>query len=517
MRTKNTMKNMLSSIISNIITIIIGVIAQAIFIKILGKEYLGLNSLFNNIISMLAIAEMGIGSAIIYNLYKPIAENNKEKIKSLVAFYKKSYTIIGIIIMIVGLIFVPFLQIIVDTDSITIDINIYLIYLLFLVETVFSYFLSYKRSILYAKQQNSIINIVHIGYIIFLNILQILIIYLTKNYYLYLIIKIIMRIIENIVILKISDKKYSYLKDKNVQELDKKLQKDIYTKVKAMFFHKIGAFVVLGTDNIIISKLLGLSTVGLYSNYYLIINAVQTIFSQIIQSTTASIGNMLVTETKEKCFEVFKKIRFLNYWLATFASISILIIMESFINIWIGEKYLLSKTVLVVLVINLYQKLMRSTYTSFKEAAGIYYEDKIVPIIEAILNIVISVICCIKLGLVGIFIGTIISGLALWCYSFPKFVYKKLFDKTYLNYIKETLGYLILFLVITIITCFISNIFRFNSIWLEFIKNIVICIIVPNFLLLLIFIKTDNFKYYWNIITSHIMRDFRNNLINGGN
>ena len=266
-------------------------------------------------------------------------------------------------------------------------------------------------------------------------------------------------------------------------------------KVKALFFHKIGSFVVMGTDNIIISKYLGIITVGLYSNYFLIINAVQTIFSQIIGATTASVGNMLVTEKKEKCFEIFDKIRFINFWISTVSSVCLLLIMEPFITIWIGEKYLLSSAVLIVLVINFFQKSMRSVYAAFKEAAGIYYEDRFAPIIESIFNIVFSIIFVKYFGLAGVFMGTLVSGLILWCYSYPKCVYKKLFDRKQLVYFKETLTYIILFSLIIISTYYLSNLLIIKNIWYRFFANTLLAVIVPNLILILIFNRTDNYKY----------------------
>lgn len=504
MRKKNSIKNMLASMGSNIVTIIIGLVAQAIFIKILGEEYLGLNGLFSNIISMLGIVELGIGNAIIYNLYKPIANNNIEEIKSLMKFYKKSYRIIALFVLIIGLFIIPLLQFIVDLDSVTISINVYFVYILFLIDIVCSYLLSYKRSILYAYQKNYIVNIVHMGYTILLNILQLLILYVTKNYYLYLVIKIIIRLLENIIITTIANKKYNYLLDKDIKALDKKIEKDIFTKVKALFFHKIGSFIVLGSDNIIISKFLGLTTVGLYSNYYLIINAVQTLFGQALIALIPSVGNLLVTEKKDKVFDVFKKVRFMNFWISTFASIAILAIMQSFISIWIGDKYLLSVTVLMVLVFNFYQKMMRNSYGTFKEASGIYNEDKFVPLIESLINIVVSIILVKKIGLAGVFIGTIISGLALWCFSYPKYVYKKLFERSYLDYAKETVGYILLFIIIATFTYYISTLINFSNIYLEFITNCLISLIIPNLILVIVFIKNDNFKYYLDLVKRKI-------------
>ena len=188
------------------------------------------------------------------------------------SFYKRSYHIIAIIITLIGLIIIPLLKYIVNFETVTVNVNLYIIYILFLFETVISYFLSYKRSILFADQKNYIINIIHIGYTIVVNICQLIILYLTHNYYLYLIIRIIMRVVENIIITLIVNEKYNYLNKGKSEVLAKNVEKDIVIKVKALFFHKIGSFVVMGTDNIIISKYLGIITVGLYSNYFLIIN-----------------------------------------------------------------------------------------------------------------------------------------------------------------------------------------------------------------------------------------------------
>lgn len=502
MRLKNSFKNMVTSIFSNLVTIIIGLIAQAIFLKYLGTEFLGLNSLFSNVISLLSIVEMGLGSAIIFNLYKPIANNDVSMIKSLLQFYKKSYYKIATIILLLGIIIIPFLRFFVNIESVTVSINVYIVYLLFLGDTILSYLLSYKRSILYANQKNYIINLIHIFYTIFMNLFQILIIIFTRNYYLYLIIKLIMRLVENLIITLVVNKMYSFLNEKDVVELSKNVENDIFKKIKALFFHKIGGFFVLGTDNIIISKFLGLSVVGLYSNYYLIINSVKTVFDQVISSTTASVGNLLATENKDKQFEVFKKIRFLNFWISTFASSCILIIMDSFIIIWIGAEFLLPLSTLIILVINFYFNSSRATYVAFKDAAGIYYEDRFVPIIESFLNIVISLICCNFFGLTGVFIGTFVSGLSLWCFSYPKYVYKNLFDREYYNYIKETIGYLLLFIAISFITYLISLLINVNNIYLEFLSNIFIGVIIPNLFLIILFWKNENFKYYLKIVKS---------------
>lgn len=504
MRTENSIKNSLSAMIQSSITMIIGFIAQAIFLKILSTEYLGLNGLFTNILTMLSIFELGIGDAIIYYLYKPIADNNIKQIKSLMNFYKMAYNIIALIVFIVGLLFVPFLKFIVG--EITINVNMHIVYLLFLVSTVCSYLIAYKRNLIYANQKSYIINIIHIFYTIILNILQLSFLFFTKNYYLYLVIKIVCQLLENIIINFIADQMYPFLKEKNSEKLGKEVEKNIFTKVKALFFHKIGNVIVSGTDNIIISSFLSVRAVGLYSNYFIIINAVNTLFSQIISSATASIGNMLVSENSQKGFNTFKKIRFLNFWVACFGGVSILTIIQPFIKLWIGEEYLLPSFTIIVLVINFYQKMMRRTYGSFKDAAGIWVEDKYVPLIEAFLNIVFSIIFVKSLGMAGVFLGTIISGLILWCYSYPKYVYKRLFNRTYKDYIFETLGYLLLFCTILAITYCISLLFVFSNNFLQVLVNCIISLIIPNLLIILIFRNTENFKYFIELLKKSVIR-----------
>ena len=215
MRVKNSLKNMVVAFITNGLTIIIGLLAQAVFIKVLNDEYLGINGLFNNIISMLGIVELGIGSAIIYNLYKPVYEKDNLKINALMNFYKKSYNIIAIIVLLLGISLLPFLDFFVK--DVTISININLVYILFIIDVFCSYLLSYKRSIINANQKNYLVNLIHVGYLILLNAFQIMILVLTHNYYIYLVIKIIMRLLENIILSMLADILYPYLNNKDAK------------------------------------------------------------------------------------------------------------------------------------------------------------------------------------------------------------------------------------------------------------------------------------------------------------
>ena len=389
MRTNYSIKNTVTQFINNIITFIFLFISQTLFIKILGIEYTGLNGLFGNILTLLNLFELGIGSSITYNLYKYVKNDDRETIKSIMCFYKKSYNYIAILIFIIGLLIMPFLSFIV---KVTVDINIYIIYILFLINTVSTYLINYKRNLLVANQQNYIISIVNIGYIIVLNIVQILLLYLTKNYYLYLIVKIICSILENIIINIITNKFYPYIKDKNVKPLNKKVKDNIINRIKALFIHKTSTVVTNGTDNILISIFLGISTVGLYTNYNYIISSIKKFFSNIITVITPSIGNLLLEKDYKKNYSVFKKVILFNFWIAVVTSSLLLVLTEPFIKIWIGKKYVLDNLVLIVLIINYFQTMMRMPYNTFKDAAGIWIEDKYMPLLQLSINLISSII-----------------------------------------------------------------------------------------------------------------------------
>lgn len=497
MRTENSIKNSIANVTCSIIIMIINFVAQSIFIKLLGAEYLGINGLFTNILSILGIVELGIGSAITYNLYKPVAQNDIPAIKSLMKFYKKAYNIISIVIFLLGISLLPFLSFFVGETSITLNLNI--IYVLFLLQTVSSYIFTYKSAIFVANEKNFVLKINLTLLTLTLKISQLLVLLLTMNYYLYLIVKIIVQLVFNIILSLRADKSYPYIKEKNVKPLDKNIEKDIFKKIKALFFHKVGGFLVNSTDNIIISKFINVYTVGLYSNYYMLISAVTTVFNPIISSITASVGNLIVTSDKNKVYNIYDKLRFFNFWIAAFCGTSILVIIQPFITLWIGDEYLLTLPVVIVLVLNFYQRMMKTSIVLFKDAAGIWNEDKFVPFIESALNIVFSILFIKLFGLTGVFIGTIISSMALWCYSYPKFVYKKLFERSYKNYAFEMLSYTVLFVIIAAITYCVSLPFNISNTLVKVIVNGLICLIVPNTLIAIIFRKNDNFKYFINL------------------
>lgn len=496
-RTEKSARNALFTMFASVTAILIGLIAQKLFIQILGLEYAGLNGLFNNVISMLAIADLGIGEAVVYNLYRPLKENDRNTIRSLMSFYRKAFIVVAAVIAVIGVCLIPALPYIAKTTEV--HVNTTVIYLIFLADVVLSYFLSYKRAILYADQKNYYISIIHMVYLVGMNAAQLLMLYLTHDYYAYLIAKVIFRVLENVVITAVANKNYAYLKEKNVQPLAKEIKADIKKKTGALLFHKIGTFVVNGTDNILISLFFSLKTAGLYSNYYLVIDALTKLFQPALAALTPSIGDLLISESKEHIFRTFRRIRFMNFWIATFVGASLFVLIQPFVCIWFGDGYLLSLGVVATLSLQFFQLLMRVSYSSFQDAAGIFYENRFVPLVESALNLVSSIVLLKIFGLAGVFAGTIISSLALWGFSYPKFVYSKLFGRSIKKYVLETAGYLGLFLIIGAATyggvTLVNSFLAAESIIL-WIFDAILCFLITNGLMALVFRKSDCFKYY---------------------
>lgn len=439
-------KNTMSAFFGNAVDILVRFVAQKIFIEILGVEYLGLNSVLANIISALSIAELGISSAIIFNLYEPIKHKKLEVVKSLLKFYREAYNIIAILTLTIGLLLMPFLHLIVREP--VAGVNMYCAYLLVLASTVISYFMSYRQSILYATEQGHITTNVQTVISILTAGIQILLLVTTRNYYLYLVVVIVMQFLKNLCLYKIAEKRHPILKHKDVKKLDKAIEKDIFKKMRALFIHKASTFVIFSTDNIIISAFINVTTVGLYSNYHMIFAAVENIFTQTIKALTPTVGNLLVDKNTSKNFKTFQKIRHVNFMVVLVSSVGIMLLADLFVKLWYGSEYVLSSFTLITLLMVHYQRMMRESYSVFKEAAGIYHEDRFVPVIESLLNIVVSVVLVQWIGLPGVFIGTFVSSLALWFYSYPKFVYKKLFGRTYRQYIVEMILYSLIYLAI---------------------------------------------------------------------
>ena len=490
-RTNNSIKNIKSGIIIQIFNKIVSFIGRSVFIHCLNTEYLGVNGLFVNILSILSFAELGIGSAIIYNMYKPVAEGDKEKIKSLMSLYKKSYACIGIIVFILGLIVMPFINLIVK-DVPNINEDIHLLYFLFLLDTSASYFFTYKRSIIIAHQKQRLINVVD-GVLFFIkSMAQIILLLMTKKYILYLLVQIVGTFLGNVIISLKANKMYFYLKDKKIKKLSKTETNTIFSNVRSLAIYQFGTVVMNGTDNLLISILIGVKTVGLCSNYILILNSIKQVLSSALSGITASIGNLNATSKVEKKEAVYNELTFLYYLIYSFFSISFICIINYFVRIWIGNDYLMGISVAISLGLTMFVEGVRMPGFMFRTTLGLFEKSRITPYIGAITNLLFSVLLCHRFGVVGIFLATSISQLMSYFWIDPFIIYKYDFKKSSIFFFKRQLYYFFSYSLILALCLLITNNLHYNLLINLLVSSLVV-ILIPNIANVLIYKNTSEF------------------------
>lgn len=505
-RTKSMIRNVYWSFLGQSLGILASFITRIVFIHYLSTTYLGLNGLFSNILTILSLSELGVGTAITYSLYRPLAKDDKEQIKALMLLFKRVYIVIGFVIFIIGFAITPFLSFFIK-DMPDIE-HLDWIYMLFVTNTAISYFFSYKRNLILADQNRHIETIYRYSFYILMNVLQIIYIVLTKDYFGYLIIQVILTLISNWALSIKADKMYPYLKDKKIKKLPKKDTSEIIKNTKALMLKKIGGVAVNSTDNIVISKFVGINEVAFYSNYHLVIYALFMVINQVYTSLTPGVGNFWVDQDKERRIELFNKSNFATYWIAFFCSICLMVLFNDFIEIIAGKDYLFSMNIVLILVINFYFTTMRKVIYSFREASGIFYKDRYVTLYEAILNIGLSIILAIKFGTIGVFIGTLISyfSLPFWIevYILYKDGFKVSVKKYYIEYFLRLISTICfaytLYYVLSLIT---------GPVILVFIFKCLMCVLVPNLLFYILYRNKDEFKYFSDIIKTVLKRIFR--------
>ena len=504
-RTSKSIKNIIISIICQILMTLIGFISRKVFLIFLDAEYLGLNGLFSSVLTVLSLAELGIGPAMIFSLYRPLADGDIQVCRSLMRIYRKTYAAIGVIILIVGGILSPFVKNLISEVPEQIN-RLEIIFLLFVVETSISYLFSYKRSIITASQFHYKIDAVHTAAYFLRNCLQILVLVFFRNYYVFLVVQIGSTVLENITLSLWVDKYFPWLSlNKPVNELPKKVRIEIVRNVKAMVFHKIGGIVIDTIDNFLISKFFGLLFLGFYSNYLLVINAVHKLTASFFTAISASIGDFGARKNKEDSYRLYKKISFLNFWMAAFCTVCVFVLLPPFIQLWLGEKFVISQNIFVVIAINFYITCMRRTNLVFKESYGFPWADRYKPLVAAVVNLWISILLATKYGVIGVLIGTTITQLTVVVWVEAYVVYKNIFQMQITDFLKKYLYMAIITCGLCLITDLICSLLPMY-IWIGFIIACTICVLLPNIIIIVLYRKTDEFVYIVSIIKNRVLK-----------
>lgn len=502
-RAVNVLKNMVGGVGGQIFSSLIQFVSRTYFIMILGAEYLGVNGLFSNILSMLSLAELGIGPAIVFSMYKPIADNDELHIAKLMNFYKTAYRVVALAVAIIGVSLIPFLDFFIK-DSSGIE-NLRIIYLLILFNTVSSYFYAYKGSIFNADQKSYVVVLIRNIFLVVQGIAQILILLATHNYLLYLAVGIITTFTGNFIQAKYAEKKYPFLVKYKKENIDKEERQSIFKRVQGMVMHKVGGFVLNGTDNMILSKFVGLVAVGIYSNYLMIINLVKTYVSFFSGAMSASIGNLIAKETKEKSHEVFNASFLMYFWIYAICFIAFWVIFTPFIKLWIGEEYLLGGFTLFIVVLNFFCNGLQECVNTFTNATGLFWETRHKPVFECIINLVVSIILAKKIGISGVFIGTFVSFICTFWIN-PVVIYKKQFGKSSIRYFARYFLYVVIAIVIALGIEYLCNIISIDGTILNVAFRVAVCAVIPNVIFIILFGWTEEFKYCFGIFKNIIKR-----------
>lgn len=501
MREKNSILNIISNLFVIILQIILVFVVRFIFVKVLNEQYLGIQGLFTNIISMLSLAELGIGTAISFTLYKPLADKDYNKVSSIITFLRKIYIAIGLVVLITGFIITPFLKYIVTGYTMG---NLNIIFITYFISLAVEYFLTYPETLLNADQKHYKISFILIGYTLITNILQIVALLLTKNFLIYILADVLMKLIKFVAINIYIKKYYSEVDFYSKEKLEKE-EKNKFTKnVKSLFLYKIGDYLINGTDNIIISKIINISTVGVYSNYLSIITIFRNIINNIISGVTASFGNLIVKENEKIQKNVFNIMNFITYIFCGFVFCCLIFLFNDFIIIFYGENYILGMTEVIIICLNFYIAAMLLPLESVKSAAGLYYEDRYVSIIQAIINVIVSIILGSKIGLIGVLIGTFISYILTTAWERPIIIYKKIFKSNFLEYFKKYFVQIIMILFNVLIDWIIINrLFTPINVINFILKGIIIFTIfmVTN---IIIYKNSKEFKYIYETILTKL-------------
>lgn len=495
-RTEYSLINMFTGMLGYAVNMIVGFLCRIVFVRTLSEEYLGISGLFTNILSVLSLAELGISSAIIYALYKPIAEKNEKKILSIMTFYKKAYTVIGITVTVAGIAMLPFLDFIVK-DPPNIKENIYILYLLYLLSTVSSYFFSYKASLLTAMQRQYIVSGYNYVVTILQSVLQTIFLAATHEYILYLIIQVLGGLAYNVWVSRKVDKDYPYLKEKKAEPLLPDEKKSLIKNVKALAINKLSGVLVNSTDNIAITYFTGLGSTGITSNYTLLSSTVGSLIGLVFNALPGSVGNLNATTDDEGRYRFFKVLNFLNFWLFGWGSIGIAFVSSDLVAFLFGEKYVLPFYIPLIIAINWYTiGMLQASYT-YKSTLGLFRYGQYLLFFTGFINIVLDVILGRAWGVFGILFATFIARACTNLWYEPYAVFRYGLKKNLLLYWKEYCKYGGILLLIAGICSFMCGLCRFSIVWNVIVK-FAICSIVPNAIIILIFRKTEEFQYLYD-------------------
>lgn len=429
-RTKHATRNMAFGFANKLVTIVLNFIGRAIFVRILAPEYLGITGLFGDILIMLSLADLGLGTAIAYSFYQPLADNDEKKIAGLITFYGKVYSYIAIAVSIIGISLVPFLNNLVKLDHPIPNLHIY--YLITLLDTVISYLFVYKSIIITADQKEYEITKIRMVANVVKLLSQMIGLIVTHSYLIYISLGVITTISLNLYLSRKAEILYPYIKNK--EELATNEKKKIFANMKAAFVYNVSYVMLSGSDNIIISVFVGTVYVGMYSNYNMITSNLYNISNIVFGSLTASLGNLIVSENSEKQYNTYRIMQMVSFWFSGVFAICLFFLTDDFVKLWVGSDYRLNNMALIAILLNFYLTISLLPIWTIRSATGLYRKIKYVMLTTAIMNLILSIIGAKFFGVAGVLGATFVSKISTYFWYEPGLIYKNYFNRNVAEY-----------------------------------------------------------------------------------
>lgn len=439
-KTKNTVRAIKAGMVLKIYQMAVPFLVRTAMIQFMGMEYLGLNSLFASILQVLNLAELGVGSAMVFSMYRPIAEDDERMICALMGLYRKYYRCIGLLIGIIGLLLTPVMPWLVSGD-IPDELNIYVLYLLNLGATVLSYWLfAYKNSLLQAHQRMDVISLISLATTAIQYGLQVIIIIWVKNYYLYVLVMLASAALNNIITACIAT--YMYPRYKASGKLEKSEVREISQRIRDLFTGKLGSVVLKYTDTIVISAVLGLTVLAVYQNYFFILSSVLGVLEIAFSAVIAGLGNSFVTESKGKQYADLEKFTFLLMWINGVCLCCFLGIYQPFMYKWVGQEYMLDFSAVICFAAYFYVYVLNRLLNVYKDAAALWHQDRLRPFFTALANLCLNLLLVDKWGIYGVLLSTVISWIAVGIPWILRNLFGEYFErKIKQEYLKQLLSY----------------------------------------------------------------------------
>lgn len=500
-RTKNSIRNITFSFGYQVLVLILGFINRTIFINILGVNYLGISGLFSDILSMLSLADLGFGVALTYSMYKPLAENDYRRLAGLTDLYKKVYRIIALAVSLIGLALVPFLKYLVHLSKPIPNLQLY--YILFLANTVASYLVVYKTSILTADQKDYMLSKYRSIFSFFQTVFMTLFLWLTHNYTVYLCVQVFFTYAVNFYCSYIAEKEYPFIKEK--VELPFSEVKEIFRNLYSVFLYKISGVLLNATDNTLISVLVNTTMVGYYSNYSMIITNVTNLINTLFYSLTASLGNLVVKEKAKRRYQVFQMIQSVSIILSTICICGFTFLIQDFIRLWLGNKFVLDYPILIAIIINFYLSIILLPIWVYREATGLYQQTKYIMVITALINLVLSIWWGRIFGVAGILLASAVARLSTYVWYEPILLFKEYFGISSWIYFRGIIKSIVFTLSLMLAEALSINRFVPSN-WLGFMLKASVVGGMTIFLVLLFYLNSPGLELIKDKITRSKMQ-----------